>query len=303
MIDILFTTVNIIKQKNGSQMDIIAIDNANNAQGESCSLPKGIRAIHRKYGLWICKCCRNAAAAPRGPGDLPFRRFEFYDLSHMFEGSGWYSPSEGKVQVVEKGEGILVSPGFRHKYGGRGEPYVEDAISFHGPLADHLRDAGVIRDGVLRMGQARRLLPIIELARDNSEDSQVMANMELQKLLVELHFENKRSAASENPAFERLLEELRRSPAKPWPLDLMADFCKLSASQLNRLFKRKTGMTSKGYLDSLRMQLAAETLAGSAMAVKDLAAELGYSDPYHFSRRFKELKGYAPRRYRELFHR
>lgn len=282
-------------------MDKIVTNNANIDHRPKHSLPKGIRLIHRKYGLWICKFCRESVSGPYNPETTFFRHFEFYDLSHMFDGQGWYSSSDGKIQEVKKGEGILVTPGFKHKYGGYNERYMEDAISFCGPVADHLFNSGIIKNGILKIGKARRLLPIIELALDSSEDSQIKANMELQKLLVDLHFENKSTGTSENPAFEQLIEEIKKFPGKYWTSDLMTDFCNLSISQLNRMFKKKTGMTSKNYIDNLKMQLASEMLAGNARTVKEIAEELGYPDPYHFSRRFKELKGFSPQKYKEMF--
>jgi AraC-like DNA-binding protein len=282
-------------------MDKIAANNFNLDQEHVYALPRGIRKIHRQYGLGICKFCRENPSTPKNPDDTPLRHFAFYDLSHMFDGHGWYSSGNGKIQELEKGKGILVTPGYKHKYAGYNELYIEDAISFYGPVADHLFNSGIIRNGILNIGKARRLLPIIELALDSSEDSQLKANMELQKLLLDLYFENKSSVSENNPAFEQLIEEIKKSPEKYWSLDLMSDFCNLSVSQLNRMFKKKTGMTSKNYIDNLKMQLASEMLAGDSKTVKEIASRLGYSDPYHFSRRFKELKGFSPLQYKEKF--
>ena len=264
-------------------------------------LPKGIRDVHRRYGLWICKFLRGFTAQPMLPESMPLRRFEFYDLSHMFDGRGWFCAGDGKMKEVEKGDGILVAPGFQHKYGGLNEPYVEDAISFCGPLADCLFEAGIIKNGVFRIGKARRLLSVIELALDHSDNAQIMANIELQKLLMDLYFENKNMVQKKDSVFEQLLEEIRKAPEKYWSLDVMTEFCNISISQLNRLFKKETGMTAKNYIDNIRMDIATEMLASSSTTVRQIAMELGYSDPYHFSRRFKELKGYAPMQYKELF--
>ncbi len=264
-------------------------------------LPKGIRDVHRRYGLWICKFLRGYTAQPMPLESMPLRRFEFYDLSHMFDGRGWFCAGDGKVQEVEKGDGILVAPGFHHKYGGLNAPYVEDAISFCGPLADYLFEAGIIKNGVFRIGKARRLLSVIELALDHSDNAQIMANIELQRLLMDLYFENKNTVQKKDSVFEQLLEEIRKSPEKYWSLDVMTEFCNISVSQLNRLFKQETGLTAKNYIDSIRMDIATEMLASSSTTVRQIAKELGYPDPYHFSRRFKELKGYAPMRYKELF--
>jgi AraC-like DNA-binding protein len=49
------------------------------------------------------------------------------------------------------------------------------------------------------------------------------------------------------------------------------------------------------------MQLAVEMLADNSKTVVDIASRLGYFDQYHFSRRFKQIKGYSPQIYRKLF--
>jgi len=265
-------------------------------------IPKGIRPIHQKYGLWICKFCRGQTAKPVQAGELCFRHFEFYDISHMFDGRGWYCASNGSIRKVEKGDGILVTPGSRHKYGGDREPYIEDSISFYGPVADQLFNAGIISNGILKIGKARRLLPIIELAQDSSDAAQVKANLALQTLLVELHFENKKSNNfSFDSALEQLLEEIKKSPQKWWDINSMAEFCNISPSQFKRLFRKKTNMSPKGYLDNFKMQMAAEMLSDRSAPIKNIAAALGYLDQYHFSRRFKQLTGHTPTDYRQFF--
>lgn len=281
-------------------MDKTVIHAANMNFRQAHLLPTGIREIHQKYGLWVCKFCRSSQG--RGnPDEMSLRHFEFYDLSHMYDGRGWFVAEDGKVQEVLRGDGILVAPGFKHKYSGYQEFYVEDAISFYGPIADFLFNSGIIRNGILKIGSCRRLLPIIEMALDYSDDSQVRANLELQKLLIDLYFENKKTGNSENPVLEQLFAEIKKFPGRDWNMKAMTDFCLLSASQLTRLFKQKTGMTAKNYIDQLRVQLATEMLACKSRTVKEIALELGYSDPYHFSRRFKALTSFSPQKYRENF--
>ncbi len=284
-------------------MDNKTKQNAKTGASPGHLLPKGIRGIHQRYGLWICKFCRGWQAAPRRPKELEFRPFAYYDLSHMYDGNGWYcAASDGVVRPVEKGDAILVSPGALHKYSGDGAPYVEDAISFHGPVADLLFESGILKDGILRIGPARRLLPVIELAGDTSDDGQIKANLALQNLLVELYFENKATEASPlSEAFDSLLVEIRKEPVRWWDIDSMAEYCNTSPTQFKRRFKQMTGVTAKNYIDQFKTQLAVEMLSDPARTINDIAVAVGYPDPYHFSRRFKQLTGHAPTDYRRLF--
>lgn len=269
---------------------------------ESLLIPKGIRQIHRNYGLWICKFGRGQSSPPLPPDEQPFRRFEFYDLSHMYAGKGWYCAEDGTLRQVAPGDGILLSPCTVHKYGGDKRDYTEDAISFYGPVADQLLRTGVIRNGVLKIGQARRLLPIIELAQDSSDDSQIQANLALQNLLVDLYFENKKPAnASVDNSIDQLIGKIKASPAKWWDINAMSEFCNISPSQFKRLFHVKTGMSPKSYVDNFKMRLSIEMLSDHSKTVSDIAGSLGYLDQFHFSRRFKQLTGHSPSEYKQKF--
>jgi len=46
------------------------------------------------------------------------------------------------------------------------------------------------------------------------------------------------------------------------------------------------------------MERAREVLATSDMTVQEVAAQLGYSDPFHFQRIFKQCSGMTPSAFR-----
>ena len=64
-----------------------------------------------------------------------------------------------------------------------------------------------------------------------------------------------------------------------------------------RAFRDRIGMTPQKYLELKRMEYAVHRL-GLGQSVKETAAELGYSDPYFFSRMFKQYIGASPSSYR-----
>jgi YesN/AraC family two-component response regulator len=53
------------------------------------------------------------------------------------------------------------------------------------------------------------------------------------------------------------------------------------------------------YLTELRIQAACEYLDTTSLAIKEIAAILGYEDPYYFSRAFAKCTGQSPMKYRE----
>ena len=65
-----------------------------------------------------------------------------------------------------------------------------------------------------------------------------------------------------------------------------------------KIFKKHTGMLPKEYIEALKLRHAAGVLLSSPASIKDVAAQFGYRDPFHFSRRFKLKFGVSPERYR-----
>jgi transcriptional regulator GlxA family with amidase domain len=59
-------------------------------------------------------------------------------------------------------------------------------------------------------------------------------------------------------------------------------------------------MTPSVYSDTLRVEYAIEQLIGSERPASDIALDLGFSAPGHFSRFFKNKIGFAPREYRRV---
>ena len=220
----------------------------------------------------------------------------------MYEGAGRLQLRTGESFEVRPGDCVVVTPGTVHRYGGvNGKCFVEDSVNFCGPVADMLAASGVIANGVFPFDRVRRLLPVIERAADPSVDSQIMANIELQKILVELYLNRKQTMNFEYPLVEGLLLAIREDPRRWWTVKEMAEMCNLSEDQLRRVFLARTGFAPKIYVDRLKLFRAAEFLAETGVSVSAAAERFGYRDPYHFSRRFKDVTGMPPGRYRALF--
>jgi two-component system response regulator YesN len=60
-------------------------------------------------------------------------------------------------------------------------------------------------------------------------------------------------------------------------------------------------MSPKEYLDSIKMNRATELLTTSDLKIYQIAERLGYSDAYHFNRRFSNVIGISPGKYRKQF--
>lgn len=257
-------------------------------------------AFSAAYGLWIISFQRGSVARERHK--IAPRYFEFYGLSHMLEGKGWYWTPARRRETFSKGCGVLSCPGTVQDYSSSEGDFVEDSICFAGPVADQLHGSGIISDGIMRIGAERRLLPIFDMAADPSRDSQIKANFALQTLLVDCYFAGKSAADDDDyPQLTALLEKIRRTPEKWWTTDRMKELCSLSENQFRVVFKRRTGISPKKYIMQVKMKRAAELLCNSTYSISRIGAMLGYRDPYHFSRCFKSFTGMSPEHYRQHY--
>lgn len=80
----------------------------------------------------------------------------------------------------------------------------------------------------------------------------------------------------------------------------MAQPLNLSPSYLSHYFKEKTGYAPIDYFIQLKVQKACHLLDTTNLYIKEIAQELGYSDPYYFSRLFKKVMTMSPKVYREM---
>lgn len=64
--------------------------------------------------------------------------------------------------------------------------------------------------------------------------------------------------------------------------------------------KKETGKSPQEYIQLKVMNLAKEKVLGTNMSVNDIAYELGFKYPQHFTRAFKKNTGYTPHDYRKM---
>lgn len=97
---------------------------------------------------------------------------------------------------------------------------------------------------------------------------------------------------------QRVMRELRTDIARNWRIEELAAISSLSASQLHRQFKEKTGTTPMDWIRHERMNLAKRLLIAPNVKIAAVALSLGYADPYHFSRDFRRIAGQSPSEFR-----
>lgn len=144
----------------------------------------------------------------------------------------------------------------------------------------------LIRDGLKGTGHAAALCAAL-----------------LEYLIVKLADSLMPLEAEQTPAFATY-QRCRRHIAEHFDrlksLEQVGRECHVDRAYLCRLFRRYDDETPYRFLTRLKMNLAAQLLHEPDAMVKQVAAELGFEDPFHFSRTFKSIFGVSPQAFRRL---
>ena len=172
-------------------------------------------------------------------------------------------------------------------------------------IAARLRRNGIPRNGIAHVAFFAEVQEVLESllregARTRATRSAVCAAL-FEVLLLKLreltHLDPLTREGSE-AAFLRCKAAIDAQPRAFMRLEDISRAVGLGPSQLTRLFRRFQGTSPYHYLLHRKMALAAERLMQPNCLVKEAAEHVGFSDPYHFSRCFKQVHGISPQQLR-----
>lgn len=149
----------------------------------------------------------------------------------------------------------------------------------------------------------------LERAIDNHSKRLIVSNIEL-FLSYCLRFYERQFITREDvhkgilEKFENLLNEYFQND-KPQTVGLPAvAYCarelNLSPGYFGDLVKKETGQSAQEYIQSKIIHIAKDKISDGSKSVSEIAYELGFKYPQHFSRLFKQRVGYTPNEYRTL---
>ncbi len=78
----------------------------------------------------------------------------------------------------------------------------------------------------------------------------------------------------------------------------IATYIGINRSYLTIIFKEKLEVSPQEYLINYRMRKAAELIKSTNLSIQDISTQIGYDNPYNFSKMFKRVYGLSPKNYR-----
>ena len=107
------------------------------------------------------------------------------------------------------------------------------------------------------------------------------------------------NASKESDVLEKSVQYMHDNLSKELSLSEIAIQSRLSPSRFSTLFKQHFETSPIDYLIHLRIQRACRYLQLSGMKIHEIAKQVGYEDPYYFSRVFSRVMGMSPSHFRK----
>lgn len=102
-----------------------------------------------------------------------------------------------------------------------------------------------------------------------------------------------------NPTIKRIIKIIEEKFNDKISIDKLANTACLSRTHFFNIFKENVGLTPIQYQRLLRINRAKELLISTSFSCKIIAEQVGYNNPYYFSRVFKKEVGTPPSEYRK----
>ena len=233
-----------------------------------------------------------------------------YILIYCILGEGWFTAQE-KTYPVKANHFFILPPGSEHSYGSDiKNPWTIYWVHFTGQLAEeyfnYLTEGGSLKPRIAIPSKERNLLfdEIIHYASMiKNRDAAIYANNCLYNYVAS--FKNiivapSKSDLQKTSIVESCIQLMKANLDENLNLYELSKMMDISISHLSTLFKEKLHESPYNHYIFLKIQRACFLLLHSQDNIKNVAQQLGYDDPYHFSRVFKHRMGTSPKEFRNM---
>jgi len=246
---------------------------------------------------------RNSA----GVGSSAMRVLGSYAIVYLLAGSGRYPDVNRRQQRMRAGDLIVIFPEIGHLYGpSASEHWNEFYVVFDGPVFDMWRQVGLLNPSqpVLHTEPIDEWLARLEGALQDPRPLTVAGRTGeicrfLQVLTEIVAPSSPEPTVAPEPAWlARACTLLEADLTQEIDLHSVASEIAMPYETFRKRFQQQVGVSPGRYRATRRIDAACALLQQPDLSMRAIAMSLGFSDEFHFSRRFKQITGLPPREFR-----
>jgi len=130
----------------------------------------------------------------------------------------------------------------------------------------------------------------------------MFANMCLQHFITLFIYNSRHYVVNQDKinCIDSAIQYMQEHITENFSLNELSKFYNYSPSRFSSLFKQKTGYAPIDYFIQMKMQKATQQLDFTDHSIKEISLDMGFDDPYYFSRRFSKVIGMSPTKYRSI---
>ena len=237
---------------------------------------------------------------------------ENYVLHYITEGKGYLEYKEQKIPL-QKGDFFLLIPGeVTYYFADTQTPWSYYWLGISGIKAQEYFNLSSIHDtAYLRSPHTKALGKFIRTIvkdaerLDESKASQLHVISQLFELMHQLNAVSPNLDQETISPSQKLYREAKHLidigyNSQAISIQYIADKLRVHRSYLSSIFKDFHKISPKEYLLEVRMNRAKELLENTDQPIKIIAYSVGYLDPLHFSKAFRQYYDCSPSQYRTL---
>jgi len=238
------------------------------------------------------------------------RILQSFQLLCIHAGHGEFESAPTRRVKIPPGTSLLLFPGVWHRYRPLpGTGWTESWIEFQGAAISRLLKNGILnpRRPLFRPP----LTPVMEATWERAlqlawtKPSGFTVHLGLLALELLLFLQERPAAPHVPRPIETLVSQAQTLLASEGTnhdlaMGQLARQLGAGYSHFRQAFKKQTGFSPKQYRNEVRFRRVKELLSHTALSIKEIADQLGYSSPYHLTKDFTLRAEMAPSVWRAL---
>lgn len=232
---------------------------------------------------------------------MELRSYDVETCSHTHDFAQLVLPIKGVMElevgnqssIVNADNGVYIPPDERHCFSGsQGNLFlVVDLLG-----EDHFLNKITISNRIHLTTSIQKLIQFLHhYLIDNNAD--VYTNLLLNQLLLNLL--SKHFSLEPDKRAIKAIQWIDLHCLEPINIKRLIQFCHLSESQLNRLFKRHVGYSIAEYWGMRKLEKAQQLLSVGNVSIEEISFKIGYENVSAFSRRFSRVFGESPSQWKQ----